>query len=113
VGEERKGSGYLLQGASVIVIDVVTDRPANLHAELLKLLEVDGTLPWQSPTQLYVVAYRVAGANGARILESWREALAVGSALPTVPLWLEPDLSVPLQLENCYQGACKSLRIQV
>ena len=49
-----------------------------MHADLLRLLEVSGDLPWQSPTNLYAVAYRVAGANGVRSLEIWSESLALG-----------------------------------
>jgi hypothetical protein len=106
-----KCASYLFQGIAIVVIDVVTERLANLHAELLRLLELNGSMPWQSPTHLYAVAYRVAGANGERSLETWREPLALGAALPTLPLWLEADLSVPLRLEESYQAACTSLRI--
>src|SRR5262249_45345473 len=75
-------------------------------------LDVNGEPPWQSPTHLYAVAYRVVCRNGERSLESWRESLAVGACLPTLPLWLEPDLSVPLHLEESYQATCSSLRIR-
>jgi hypothetical protein len=106
-----KCASYLFHGIAVVVIDVVTERLANLHAELLSLLDINGTPPWKSPTDLYAVAYRVAGTNGRRILETWREPLTIGAALPTLPLWLEPDVSVPLRLEESYQAACTSLRI--
>jgi hypothetical protein len=106
-----KCASYLCQGIAVVVIDVVTERLANLHAELMRLLDVNGVPPWQSPTNLSAVAYRVTGRKGARQLESWRESLAVGTALPTLPLWLDEDLSVPLHLEESYQSACTSLRI--
>lgn len=106
-----KCASYLQQSVSVVVIDVVTERLANLHAEILNLLDVNGETPWQSPTNLYAIAYRIVGANGESTLETWREPLAVGTALPTLPLWLEPDLSVPLRLEESYQAACTSLRI--
>jgi hypothetical protein len=105
-------ASYLFQGVAVVVIDVVTERLANLHAELVQLLVVNGELPWESPTHLYAVAYRVARDKGARTLETWREPLTVGAPLPTLPLWLDPDLSVPLQLEESYQAACTSLRIK-
>jgi hypothetical protein len=108
-----KCASYLLQGVAVIVIDVVTERLANLHAEIVALLEVNGEPPWQSPTNLYAVAYRIASENGAHALETWRESLAVGGVLPTLPLWLEKDLSVPLRLDESYQAACTSLRIRL
>jgi hypothetical protein len=107
-----KCASYLLGGVSVVVIDVVTERLANLHAEVLRLLEVNGAPPWRSPTNLYAVAYRIAGTNEARTLETWPEPLTIGASLPTLPLWLEPDLSVPLRLEDSYQATCASLRIR-
>lgn len=106
-----KCASYLHSGVSVVVIDVVTERQANLHAEVLQLLEINGGTPWKSPSGLDAVSYRIAGANGDHRLETWREPLAVGAMLPTLPLWLEPDLSVPLRLEQTYQAACASLRI--
>jgi hypothetical protein len=46
------------------------------------------------------------------ILEAWPWALAVGSELPAVPLWLAADLVVPLDLERTYVVACKELRLK-
>ena len=65
-----KCASYLCQGIAVVVIDVVTERLANLHAELMGLLQSNGEPPWQSPTNLSAVAYRVVGGNGVRQLES-------------------------------------------
>ena len=60
-----KCADYLRRGVSVIVIDIVTERQANLHAEILQALERPEEPRWQSPTQLYAVAYRsVLGATG-------------------------------------------------
>ena len=50
--------------------------------------------------------------NGPRWrLESWENELAVGSALPTLPIWVAPDLMFPLELEATYEETCWSLRI--
>ncbi len=54
----EKCAGYLRRGVSVIVIDIVTERLANLHAEILRALEGNGKPAWESPTHLYAVAYR-------------------------------------------------------
>jgi hypothetical protein len=105
-----KCASYLYEGIAVMIIDVVTERLSNLHAEFMQLLHVNGGLPWQSPTHLYAVAYRVVPAQPP-LLENWRESLALGSPLPTLPLWLEPDLSVPVRLEESYRAMCRSLRI--
>lgn len=46
-------------------------------------------------------------------LEAWTEALRLGGDLPTLPLWLEVDRSVPLALERAYIATCAALRIRV
>jgi hypothetical protein len=103
---------YLHTGSSVVVIDVVTARRANFHAEILRLLELDGLAAWQSPTELYAVAYQATAVEKKRRLQAWPEALAVGSSLPRVPLWLGADVCVPLDLEATYQMTCRDLRIR-
>lgn len=52
-----KCAGYLEQAVSVVIVDVVTERTANLHADLLEALEVSEAA-WESPSQLFAVAYR-------------------------------------------------------
>ena len=70
-------------------------------------------LAWCSPSQLYAVAYRPTQAANTQRLEVWPEALAVGAALPTMPLWLDETLCLPLTLEESYQATCAALRIRV
>jgi hypothetical protein len=115
-----KCASYLQRGVSVVVIDVVTSRTANLHAELIDLLHLPVAFEWGSPAGLSAVCYRVvqgtaksglAIGNGQVRLDVWPHALSVGAELPTVPLWLAADLAVPLELELTYAAACKSLRL--
>jgi hypothetical protein len=108
-----KCAGYLQQGVAVIIVDVVTERTANLHAALADILQLAHPLAWCSPSQLYAVTYRPTQAADAQRLEVWPEALAVGAALPTMPLWLSETLCLPLALEGSYQATCASLRIRV
>jgi hypothetical protein len=95
-----KCAGHLQQRVAVIIIDVVTERTANLHATLADILGLVHPLAWCSPSQLYAVAYRPTQAADGQRLEAWPEALAVGTALPTVPLWLSETLCLPLALER-------------
>lgn len=105
-------AGYLKHGVGLVIVDVVTSRTADLHDELFNTLEVKGRrLNWQSPTGLYVVAYRAVTARKGPRIEAWPEALALGEALPVIPLWLALDLCVPVRLEDSYLAACESLRI--
>jgi hypothetical protein len=103
--------GYLERGVGLIVIDTVTSRRANLHAEIAAALEVTPDLDWTSPSFLSAVAYRTAAEQGETRVEAWPEPLEVGIALPTLPLWLGADLCLPLGLEPTYTAACRSLRI--
>ena len=41
-----------------------------------------------------------------------RQPLALGQPLPTLPLWIAADFSVPLDLEASYQATCLDLRIR-
>ena len=43
---------------------------------------------------------------GKRGLQAWMEALAVGARLPTLPLWIGADQSLPIDLEQTYAAAC-------
>ncbi len=106
-----KCAAYLQRGVSVIVIDVVTERQANLHMEILEVLELTAELPWSSPSHLYAVAYRTGVSPGHQQLEVWPEPLAVGAELPTLPLWLEPELCLPLRLEESYAATRAGLKI--
>jgi hypothetical protein len=105
-----KCASYLQQGVSVITVDVVTTRSGNLHVELLQLLELAAP-PQQPPADLYAVANRLVAAGDRVLLEAWPEPLALGAALPTLPLWLDADCVLPLDLEQSYLATCDSLRI--
>ena len=106
-----KCGAYLAAGVSVVVVDVVTDRTANLHADLIERLHLPDAFAWESSTGLLAASYRAVTANDRTRLDVWPYPIAVGSELPTLPLWLEPDFAVPLELEPTYAAACKSLRI--
>jgi hypothetical protein len=108
-----KCAGYLQQGVGVVIVDVVTARTANLHAELVDILGLAQPLAWDSPSQLYAVGYRPTQSADAQRLEVWPEALSIGAALPTMPLWLGEELCLPLALEESYRTTCAALRIRV
>lgn len=108
-----KCGSYLQQGVSVVVVDVVTERHANLHADLVGLLGLSADrFGWRPPADLAAVSYRVVQENDRTRLDVTPFPLAVGEVLPTVPLWLEPGLAVPLELELTYTTTCQALRIR-
>jgi hypothetical protein len=103
--------GYLQQGSSVVVVDTVTTRRADLNADILSLLGVD--VAAAVPAGLTAVSYRAAGREEEmQQLQVWPAPLALGQPLPTLPLWIAADFSVPLDLEASYQATCQDLRIR-
>lgn len=108
-----KCASYLQKGISLVVVDTVTAYSADLHNELCDLITGADVLRWSSPSGLSVVSYRAtrtASDSGRALnLDVYPFPIAVGGALPTVPLWLDYDLAVPLELEATYQQACSSL----
>jgi hypothetical protein len=106
-----KCASYLHSGVSVMIVDVVTGRSGNLHAELLELLNTPLATSGLGLQDLYATAYRTQTYQQRLHLETWAHALVVGGGLPTLPLWLQSDLCLPLDLEATYQTACAARRI--
>jgi hypothetical protein len=108
-----KCASYLQKGISLVVVDTVTTYSADLHDELCDLIAGADALRWSSPSGLSVVVYRatrtIGGAGPALNLNVYPFPIGIGETLPTVPLWLDYDLAVPLELEATYQQACSSL----
>jgi hypothetical protein len=107
-----KCAAYLQRDISVIIFDAVTERRANLHSDIMDALGLSSQLPWHSPTNLSTIAYRIAHSPGLQQLEVWPEALTIGALLPTLPLWIDADLCLPLALEESYVATCAALRIR-
>jgi hypothetical protein len=106
-----KCASYLQHRVALVIVDVVTERRANLHAELAQLLELPAELIDSVPFPLYATAYRLREQDDRDYLELWPESLAVGTTLPTLPLWIGEELAVPLDLEASYGNACQTLRL--
>ena len=105
-----KCAGYLRRGCGLVVVDAVTTRRADLHADLLAALGADADPA--VPAGLSAVSYRAVGRDEGGRLLAWPAALEVGQPLPTVPLWVAADLAVPLDLEASHTAACVDLRIR-
>ena len=72
-------------------------------------------LPWSPPaavkTSIYAVACRAQRTTKRWRVEAWEHELALGQPLPTLPLWLNEQLFVPVELETGYEETCRALRI--
>jgi hypothetical protein len=106
-----KCAAYLQRGIGLVVVDVVTERQANLHDELVRLLGYAETHAFTSSTPLYAVAYRPARRQEKNLIQMWLETLAVGQSLPLLPLALRGGPSVPLNLEATYTEARERSRL--
>jgi hypothetical protein len=100
------------QDVCVAIVDLVTVRRANMYADLLNLYgRVDPQLA-PAPPHLYAVTIRGRRPPKGRIrLDAWFYPMAIGEPLPTLPIWLTPDLHVMLPLETSYQETCRILSI--
>lgn len=106
-----KCAALLQEQVSVTIVDLVTTRTTNLYAELLDLIGQSDPALSSGSSPLYAVACRATKPNGSWELQAWFHFMQIGEPLPTVPLWLADNFSIPLNLEEGYEAACKVLRM--
>lgn len=107
-----KVAALLRQDVCVAIVDLVTTRLANLYAELLARLGQSDPVLGPTPPPLYAVTLRSRKPPRKRsMLDAWFHPLTVGQPLPTIPLWLGPDLHIDVPLEPGYQETCRLLHI--
>jgi hypothetical protein len=102
---------YLTRGIGLVVVDIVTNRLANLHNEVVRLLGEGGPFLMPPDAFTYAAAYRPSRQAGGDQIEIWPEALAVGRSLPTPPLALRNAGVVRLDLETTYTEARRRSRL--
>ena len=112
---ERRGFAakcitYLQQGVGLIVIDIVTERRANLHNELVDLMAL-GAQFHVANEGLYAIAYRPIRRTDVERIDVWTAELFLGGTLPLLPLALNRGICVPLDLERTYTDACRRSRL--
>ena len=103
-----KCATLLKNHVSIAIVDLVTTRTANLYRELLEFLgrPDPGTEP-----ELSAVACRYTIVDQKWRFQTWEHPLALGKPLPILPIWLDRDLAVTLDLEECYEETCRALQI--
>jgi hypothetical protein len=106
-----KCASYLQLGIGLVIVDVVTDRLANLHDELMRLMEQPEVFLFPEEPSLYAVAYRPARRQAGDQIDCWPAPLAVGQPLPVLPLALREGPILPLDLESTYMETCRSSRL--
>jgi len=109
-----KVAALLRREVCVSIIDLVSTRHANLYAGLLASLgRSDPQLP-SKPQPLYAVTLRTRNFPERKqpLLDAWYYPMAIGEPLPTLPIWLSPELRVMLPLESSYEQTCRLLHIK-
>jgi hypothetical protein len=106
-----KCAGYLASGASLVIVDIVTEKQFNLHNELAQLLEMGRPAELPGDSHLYAVSYRPVMRDGRPEIDIWSFPLALGGSLPTVPLRLVEDDFVPVELDSTYTQTCRLRRL--
>jgi Protein of unknown function (DUF4058) len=106
-----KCASYLCQGISLVVIDIVTSRQANLHDEMMQILGHGSSFALPSGTVLYAVAYRPIVRDQQEQIEVWPSPLVVGGVLPVLPLALDAEQCLPINLEATYMAARQRRRL--
>ena len=106
-----KCASYLFQGISLILVDVVTTRRANLHNEILGVMEAGDGLRLADDVSLYAVAFRPLRHDGKDEIDIWRSPLSLGKPLPELPLGLRADLVIPVDFQATYVEACRRKRL--
>jgi Protein of unknown function (DUF4058) len=106
-----KCSSYLQAGVGLVIVDVVTNRLANLHDELIDLLELDERFKMPGSPPIYATAYRPFRRDTEEAVDAWLAPLAVGEPLPTLPLALRGGPCLPLELEAAYAELCRRAKL--
>lgn len=97
--------GYLIEGVNLLLVDL-HPRPAGFSFADRIAEELDiANQPAMSPPM--AVSYRVGepAATGGRLLALWRRPLVVGQRLADLPLPLDVDTAVTVELESTYMRA--------
>ncbi len=100
----RKCAGYVQMGIGLVIVDTVTNRLANLHNELVLFLG-DGRVPTMGNHPIYVAPWRPCGFEAVESLDRWPYPLAIGQAIPSVPLPLKNGPELMIDLETTYMQA--------
>jgi len=106
-----KCASYLHQAVSLILVDVVTTRTANLHNELMQLVDGPPESLLKESAHLYAAAYRPIRRQESDVAEIWMETLELACELPVLPLALNAQYALPLDLNATYDDACRRRRI--
>jgi hypothetical protein len=104
-----KCASFVQQGIGLIIVDMVTDRKADLHADLLHRL--NDSIPLPNSASLWAASYRPWQADQQTTVQIWHHTLAIDAALPALPFWLKGGPHVEIDLDATYHHTCREERM--
>jgi hypothetical protein len=105
-------AALLQHDVCVSLVDVVTIRHFNLYAELLEFIGAQGPTIEREPPGIYAATIRGRKRPRRRsVVDTWFYPMQIGQPLPKLPICLDVDLGVDLDLESTYEETCRFLRI--
>ena len=103
-----KCEAMLREGVGVMIVDIVTNRFANLHSDLLKRLGSDVTHP---SVRLYAASYRPTERDEQEVLDVWHQPLSLDQPPPQMPLFLKGGPCLQVDLAATYLQTSEQLRL--
>jgi len=107
-----KCAALLQQRVCVSIVDLVTTRQFNLYLDLLELIGQSDAAFGPAPPATYAATCRGRKLGERGCFEIWAYPLVIGRRLPTLPIWIQDDTAVSLNLETSYEETCRALRIR-
>src|SRR5262249_51417367 len=106
---------YFSQGISLIVMDIVTERQANPHNEMMRVGRAPGRFPAAADAGTYAVAFPPRPRGGGAGSALWAPPLPQGAGVPPGSRGLgrgpARGVCVPVGFEATYMEACRGLRL--
>jgi hypothetical protein len=107
-----KVATLLKHGICVSIVDVVSTIDFNLYADLMSFVSGEDPALGDGPPPMYAVTLRTRFEDRRKMMDNWYHPLAVGKPLPSLPIWLNAQQAISLDLESSYEETCRTLRIR-
>lgn len=106
-----KCAALLQKKICVSIVDLVTVKNFNLYCEVLDVFCRTDPAFAPEPPATYAVTCRSHHLGDRSRFETWAYPMVVGQPLPVLPIWLDNDHAISLELETSYQQTCQALRL--
>ena len=106
-----KCAALLQKKICVSIVDLVAVKRFNLYCEVLDVFGQTDPDFAPDPPLTYAVTCRSHALATRSRFESWAYPMVVGQPLPVLPIWLDSDHAISLDLEVSYQETCRALRL--